>query len=164
MSRPRDAEHTVQVIAWRLEVFLEAVAEAGDGAGLPKFVEREFREFLLCGVFEGGVSGIACRSSGPPRSTREEAADVHCGSGSWGPLGRPVSDSGRLCHGEGGHDGGEQRRSVLMLTSLPDAGDHAADVSWRRVLFHRDAGADLACHRALESDGVRHQRPSLELF
>ena len=28
--RPRDAEH--------LEVFLRAVAEAGDGAGLPQFV------------------------------------------------------------------------------------------------------------------------------
>jgi hypothetical protein len=32
--RPRDAEHTVlhQVIAEHLEVFLRAVAEAGDGA------------------------------------------------------------------------------------------------------------------------------------
>ena len=29
-----------------------ATAEAGDGAGLPQFVEREFREFLTCGVFE----------------------------------------------------------------------------------------------------------------
>jgi hypothetical protein len=47
--RPRDAEHTVlhQVVAEHLEAFLGAVAEAGDGAGLPQFVEREFREFLL---------------------------------------------------------------------------------------------------------------------
>src|SRR5437870_13835267 len=46
--RPRDAEHTVlhQVIAEHLEAFLGAVTEAGDGAGLPQFVEREFREFL----------------------------------------------------------------------------------------------------------------------
>ena len=29
------------------------------------------------------LSGLACRSLGPARSTREEAADVHCGSGSW---------------------------------------------------------------------------------
>jgi len=45
--RPRDAEHTVlhQVVAEHLEAFLGAVAEAGDGAGLPQFVEREFREF-----------------------------------------------------------------------------------------------------------------------
>ena len=37
MYRPRDAEHTVlhQVIAEHLETFLRAVAEAGDGAGLP---------------------------------------------------------------------------------------------------------------------------------
>ena len=50
--RPRDAEHTVlhQVISAHLETFLDAVAEAGDGASLPQFVEREFREFLACGV------------------------------------------------------------------------------------------------------------------
>jgi len=42
--RPRDAEHTVlhQVIAEHLEAFLEVVAAAGGGAGLPQFVEREF--------------------------------------------------------------------------------------------------------------------------
>ncbi len=46
--RPRDAAHTVlhEVVAEHLEAFLGAVAEAGDGAGLPQFVEREFREFL----------------------------------------------------------------------------------------------------------------------
>ncbi len=43
--RPRDAEHTVlhQVVAEHLEAFLRAAAEAVDGAGLPQFVEREFR-------------------------------------------------------------------------------------------------------------------------
>jgi hypothetical protein len=60
--RPRDAAHTVlhQVIAEHLEAFLRAVAEAGDGAGLPQFVEREFREFLTCGVFEHGVARFRC--------------------------------------------------------------------------------------------------------
>ncbi len=60
--RPRDAEHTVlhQVVALHLEAFLGAGAEAGSGAGLPQFVEREFREFLLCGVFEGGVARFRC--------------------------------------------------------------------------------------------------------
>ena len=50
--RPRDAEHTVlhQVIGEHLERFLRAVAEASSGDGLPQFVEREFREFLLCPV------------------------------------------------------------------------------------------------------------------
>jgi len=62
--RPRDAEHTVlhQVIAEHLEVFLRSVAAAGDGAGLPQFVEREFRKFLTCGVFEHGV--LACPNCG----------------------------------------------------------------------------------------------------
>jgi hypothetical protein len=32
-----------QVVAEHLEAFLGAAAEAGDGAGLPQFVEREFR-------------------------------------------------------------------------------------------------------------------------
>ena len=35
-----------------LEAFLRAAVEAGDGVGLPQFVEREFREFLECGVFD----------------------------------------------------------------------------------------------------------------
>ena len=62
VCRPRDAEHTVlhQVIAEHLEVFLRAVAETGDGAGLPQFVEREFREFLTCGVLEQGVARFRC--------------------------------------------------------------------------------------------------------
>jgi len=60
--RPRDTEHSVlhQVIAEHLEAFLDAVAKAGDGVGLPQFVEREFREFLLCGVYEAGVARFQC--------------------------------------------------------------------------------------------------------
>jgi hypothetical protein len=60
--RPRDAEHTVlhQVVAEHLEAFLGAAAEAGEGFSLPQFVEREFREFLACGVFEGGVARFRC--------------------------------------------------------------------------------------------------------
>jgi hypothetical protein len=66
--RPRDAEHTVlhQVIALHLEAFLGAAAEAGDGAGLPQFVEREFREFLTCGVVEHGVARFRCEGCGLP--------------------------------------------------------------------------------------------------
>jgi hypothetical protein len=32
------------------------VAEAGDDAGLPQVIELELREFLMCGLFEGGVA------------------------------------------------------------------------------------------------------------
>jgi hypothetical protein len=40
---------------------------------------------------------------------------VHCGGGS---RGRPVSESGRLRHGDGGHEGGDRRRRVLVLPTL----------------------------------------------
>jgi hypothetical protein len=36
-----------QVIALHLEAFLEAMAEAGNGAGLPHVVEREFRVLAI---------------------------------------------------------------------------------------------------------------------
>jgi hypothetical protein len=80
--RPRDAEHTVlhRVIAEHLETFLRAVAEAGDGAGLPKFVEREFREFLLCGVFEAGVARFQCEGC-----AREHLLPFSCKGRAWCP-------------------------------------------------------------------------------
>jgi hypothetical protein len=80
--RPRDAEHTVlhQVIAEHLEVFLRAVAEDGDGAGLPQFVEREFREFLTCGVFEHGVARFRCDGCG-----REHLVPFSCKGRAWCP-------------------------------------------------------------------------------
>jgi len=62
--RPRDAEHTVlhRVIGEHLEAFLREAAEAGAGVGLPQFVEREFREFLMCGAFEGGFARFRCEA------------------------------------------------------------------------------------------------------
>jgi hypothetical protein len=69
-----------QVIAEHLEVFLRAVAEAGDGAGLPQFVEREFREFLTCGVFEHGVARFRCEGCG-----REHLVPFSCKGRAWCP-------------------------------------------------------------------------------
>ena len=82
MYRSRDAEHTVlhQVIAEHLEPFLRAVAEAGDGAGLPRFVEREFRDFLLCGVYEAGVARFRCEGCG-----REHFLPFSCKGRAWCP-------------------------------------------------------------------------------
>ena len=68
----REAEH--------LEAFLRAVAEAGDGAGLPQFVEREFREFLTCGVFEHGVARFRCEGCG-----REHLLPFSCKGRGWCP-------------------------------------------------------------------------------
>src|SRR5437867_5256393 len=86
--RPRDAEHTVlhQVVAEHLEAFLGAVAEAGDGAGLPQFVEREFREWVRCGVFMQGRSRVPITqvptppaSPGASRSPREGGLQLASG-------------------------------------------------------------------------------------
>jgi hypothetical protein len=38
-------------------------------------------------------------------------------------LGRPASESGRLRHRDGGHEGGDRRRTVLMLAILRPASE-----------------------------------------
>ena len=50
--QPRAAEGTVlhRVVRDHLETFLREVADRTDGGGLPRFVEREFREFPTCGA------------------------------------------------------------------------------------------------------------------
>jgi len=82
LYRPRDAEHTVlhQVISAHLETFLNAVADAGDGAGLPQFVEREFRKLLLCRLFEAGVARSRCEACG-----REHLVPLSCKGRGWCP-------------------------------------------------------------------------------
>lgn len=82
LYRPRDAEHTVlhQVIREHLETFLNAAAEAGGGEGLPRFVEREFRKFLACRVFEHGVARFRCEGCG-----REHLVPFSCKGRGWCP-------------------------------------------------------------------------------
>jgi hypothetical protein len=60
--RPRDAEHTVLygVIREHLDAFLREAAAHSGGDGLPRFVEREFREFLTCGVLTHGFARFRC--------------------------------------------------------------------------------------------------------
>ena len=62
--RPRNAEASVLhlVIRQQLADFLRAAADRADGAGLPEFVAREFREFLTCGVLAHGFARVRCRS------------------------------------------------------------------------------------------------------
>jgi len=80
--RPRDAEHTVlhQVISEHLEPFLREAAEAGEGVGLPQFVEREFREFLTCGAFEHGFARFRCEGC-----AREHLVPFSCKGRGWCP-------------------------------------------------------------------------------
>jgi hypothetical protein len=53
---PRAPEHGAlhAVVRTHLEAFLRAAAERTDGAGLPRFVEDEFRDFWTCGVLAHG--------------------------------------------------------------------------------------------------------------
>jgi len=64
--RPRDAEHAVlhTVINEHLETFLREAIERGNGAGLPRFVEDEFREYLTCGVLAHGFARLRCDDCG----------------------------------------------------------------------------------------------------
>ena len=52
----RRPEDTVlhQVIRQHLETFLAEARRRGGGGGLPRFVERELREFLTCGLLPRG--------------------------------------------------------------------------------------------------------------
>src|SRR6266481_4218661 len=57
--RPRAAEHTVlhRIVRAHLATFLQAAESAG---GVPTFVEREFRQFLGCGVWARGFARFRC--------------------------------------------------------------------------------------------------------
>ncbi len=60
--QPRAAEGTVlhRVVRDHLETFLREVADRTDGGGLPRFVEREFRQFLTCGALGRGFARVRC--------------------------------------------------------------------------------------------------------
>jgi hypothetical protein len=54
----RRPEETVlhQVVREHLETFLAEARLRGGGEGLPRFVERELRDFLTCGVLAEGFA------------------------------------------------------------------------------------------------------------
>ena len=54
---PRDPAQSIlfQVVRDHFETFRQQVASLRDGEGLPRFVEREFREFLTCGFNGSGA-------------------------------------------------------------------------------------------------------------
>jgi len=45
-----------QVVRDHFETFRARAATLSDGDGLPRFVEREFRDFLECGALSGGFA------------------------------------------------------------------------------------------------------------
>jgi hypothetical protein len=48
------------VVREHLETFLAEARQRGGGEGLPRFVERELREFLTCGVMARGFARFRC--------------------------------------------------------------------------------------------------------
>jgi hypothetical protein len=57
---PRATTGTVlhHVVRTHLDRFLAETAAATDGAGLPGFIEYEFRDFLGCGQLERGFARV----------------------------------------------------------------------------------------------------------
>src|SRR4029450_4885505 len=59
---PRDPSQTVlyTVIAEHLETFLASCHDDPDGAGLPAYVQREFYDYLQCGILAHGFLRLGC--------------------------------------------------------------------------------------------------------
>src|SRR5437899_8089593 len=49
-----------RLVRENFETFRAEIAARTDGGGLPQFVEREFREFLTCGVLSRGFARVRC--------------------------------------------------------------------------------------------------------
>src|SRR5919108_5679752 len=59
---PRDPSHTVlyTVIAEHLETFLALCNDAPEATGLPAYVQREFYDYLRCGILAHGFLRLGC--------------------------------------------------------------------------------------------------------
>jgi Putative transposase/Transposase zinc-binding domain len=59
---PRDPSGTVlyHVIAEHLETFLASLADAPEATGLPAYVQREFYDYLQCGILAHGFLRLGC--------------------------------------------------------------------------------------------------------
>src|SRR5262245_50357672 len=59
---PRDPSHTVlyHVIAEHLETFLASCHDAPEATGFPAYVEREFYDYLRCGILAHGFLRLGC--------------------------------------------------------------------------------------------------------
>src|SRR5215831_14852803 len=59
---PRDPSHTVlyHVIAEHLETFLASLADDPEATGLPAYVQREFYDYLRCGILAHGFLRLGC--------------------------------------------------------------------------------------------------------
>lgn len=60
--QPRDPSKTVlyQVIEGHLKTFLASLADDSDAKGLPAYVQREFYNYLQCGILAHGFLRLGC--------------------------------------------------------------------------------------------------------
>ena len=67
--RPRTPGRDVLrgIVADHFETFRTRASAPGDGAGLPRFVEREFRAYVTCGALAGGFARFRCGGCGAER-------------------------------------------------------------------------------------------------
>lgn len=72
-----------QVVRTHLDRFLEETAAATDGAGVPRFIAREFRDFLGCGALARGFARVRCDDGAferlVPFSCKARAVCPSCG-------------------------------------------------------------------------------------
>ena len=65
----RDPTSTILygIVHDQFETFRARAAPLRDGEGIPRFVEREFRDFLRCGCLAGGFARFRCTACGLDR-------------------------------------------------------------------------------------------------
>ena len=61
-DEPRDPSHTVlyKVVADHLETFLASLDADPDAKGLPAYVQREFYDYVQCGILAHGFLRLGC--------------------------------------------------------------------------------------------------------
>jgi hypothetical protein len=76
---PRDPSGTVlyHVIAEHLETFLASLADDPDATGLPAYVEREFYDYLRCGILAHGFLRLVAWQSSIDRLSQVGSPSHH---------------------------------------------------------------------------------------
>ena len=96
---PRDPSRTVlyNVIAEHLETFLASLAADPDAKGLPAYVEREFYDYLRCGILAHGFLRLGCDTCQKellvPFSCKRRGFCPSCARAAHGPDWRRTSSS-----------------------------------------------------------------------